>query len=116
VENAHAIAEALDLIAGGVETLRHALVGNEDAASLGEHASRRPQRLDGMVHVVQGLEDHHQVITTGELRVAGVVDCRRDPLGQTCGRDITTRSLNRLGVHVDPVDKYLRIGERDRER
>ena len=57
VDDAEAVHQALEVVARRGEALRHALVGDDRRAAVGEQPARVGECLDGAGHVVQGLED-----------------------------------------------------------
>ena len=104
VQDAPAVHEPLGGVAGGGEGVGDALVGDQDAAAVGQPLPGRPQRPRRVAHVVERLEDRHQVERGLGGEVGGVADHERDPVGQAgLGRRRAGLGDRRL-VQVDPED------------
>jgi hypothetical protein len=56
-------------------------------------------------HVVQGLEDRHEVVQAGQTRVCSVAAVELDPVLETAVGQVLPRELDRELVEVDPVTR-----------
>jgi tetratricopeptide (TPR) repeat protein len=99
----------------GGELVLHPLVGDHHRPALGEHGPGGPQGLDRPGHVVQGLEDRHQVVAAGRARVGGVDHGEPDPAGQVRLPGVLDRGRHHVGVDVEAVhrDRRVRPGHGD---
>ena len=75
-EDAEAVHEALDLVAGRDEGVRHPLVDDEDRAAGCQELPAGTQDVDRARHVVERLEDRDEVVPARQGGVGGVADGR----------------------------------------
>ena len=115
-DDAVAVEQSLGLVAGRREPLGDALVADEHGATGREQAPRGREDLGRPGHVVDGLEDRHEVVAAGALAVGRIGEQERDPVGQPGRGRVGLRSLDRARVDVDAVDLDPRelAGDRDR--
>ena len=73
-------------------------------------ASERSARdFDGPGHVVDRLEDRHEVVAALELGIAGVAVLEANPVVQSCSAAFA-RDLDGCLVDVEAVHRHLRVG------
>jgi hypothetical protein len=116
VQDAEPVEEAVQRVLGGRgEVLARALVGDDDAAALDEQPAGGAQRLHGAGHVVQGLEERHQVVGPGERVVGRVLAEEAHAAVQAGVPGVAPGLRDRRGVLVQAVHGGQRVRPGDGE-
>jgi MFS family permease len=93
----------------GGELLLDELVGDDDAARFPEHPACHAQRIRRAGHIVQPLDDRHQVVLAGHTGAGRVSDGERDTVRQVGLLRIAPGRLDRVCVQVEAVDADQRV-------
>ena len=73
------------------------------------------EHVDGVRHVVQGLEDEDEVVPAGELGIGRVALVERDAILHAAALQVATGLLDGERVEIDTVHVHERVGASDRD-
>ena len=72
MDDAPAVHQTFDLVAGGVKPFSDLLIGEKDRPTRNQRVTQRVQHLDGVRHVVQCLEHQDEIERPGVGNGCGV--------------------------------------------